>query len=97
MEINMSSVYEIITQRIIERIEETGVLPWKCPWKSENGQMLEPQNFVTKKPYRGINLILLNCMGYTKQFWLTFNQCKQLGGTIKKGEKNANYTLTPNP
>ena len=82
----MCNVYEIITQRILERIEETGILPWKCPWQSHNGQILEPQNFFTKKPYRGINILLLNSMGYPQPYWLTFNQCKELGATIKKGE-----------
>jgi antirestriction protein ArdC len=82
----MSTVYEIITNRILERIEETGILPWQCPWVS-GGSLLEHQNFKTKQSYRGINILILNSMGYTQPYWLTFQQCKELGGTIKKGER----------
>ena len=28
----MPSVYEIVTQNLIERIEREGVLPWEKPW-----------------------------------------------------------------
>jgi antirestriction protein ArdC len=47
---------------------------------------LPPANLVTKKPYRGINVFLLALQGYGSQFWLTFNQAKQLGGNVRKGE-----------
>jgi len=74
------SVYEIITNQILAELEK-GEVPWRKPWHS-----LPPANLITKKPYRGINVFLLGFAGYGSQFWLTFNQAKQLGGNIRKGE-----------
>ncbi len=76
------NVYEIITSRIIEKLE-AGTAPWTKPWTG--GEM--PRNFVTGKVYRGINLFLLNMMNYSSPYWLTFNQCKEKGGHIRAGEK----------
>jgi len=41
---------------------------------------------VSRKVYRGINLFLLNAVGYPSPFWLTFKQVQTLGGRIRKGE-----------
>ncbi len=75
-----ASVYEIITSRIIEELEK-GSVPWRKPWKT-----LPPVNLISKKPYRGINVFLLALQGYGSQYWLTFNQAKQLGGNVRRGE-----------
>jgi antirestriction protein ArdC len=75
-----SSVYEIITSRIVEELEK-GVVPWRKPWKT-----LAPANLVSKKPYRGINVFLLALQGYGSQYWLTYRQAQALGGNIRKGE-----------
>ena len=76
------NVYEIITSRIIEKLEQ-GTAPWTKPWTG--GEM--PRNFITGKVYRGINLFLLNMANYTSPYWLTFNQCKEKGGMVKSGQK----------
>jgi len=76
-------VYEIITKAILEKLEE-GSIPWHKPW---SGQESMPKNLITKKEYQGINAFLLGCQGYTSPFWLTFKQCKDLGGTVNKGAK----------
>jgi antirestriction protein ArdC len=74
------SVYEIITNQILAALEQ-GEVPWRKPWR-----VLPPANLITKKPYRGINVFLLGFAGYGSQYWLTFNQAKQLGGNIRRGE-----------
>lgn len=75
-----ASVYEIITAQILAELER-GEVPWRKPWHS-----LPPVNLISKMPYRGINVFLLGFAGYGSQFWLTFNQAKQLGGNVRKGE-----------
>ncbi len=75
-----SSVYEIITSQILAALEQ-GEIPWRKPWRT-----LPPANLITKKPYRGINVFLLGFAGYGSQYWLTFNQAKQLGGNVRRGE-----------
>ena len=78
------SVYEVVTERIIAMLE-AGTVPWQKPWKVSTGL---PRNFVSKKPYRGMNVLLLHAMSYESPFWLTFRQAKELGGSIKKCEKS---------
>lgn len=77
-----ASVYEIITERIIERIETEGRLPWHKPWIEGFAR-----NLVSKKHYRGSNVWLLNMAPFSSPHWLTFKQAQQLGGTVRKGEK----------
>lgn len=72
-------VYQIITDRIIELLKQ-GTVPWQRPWKSN-------MNLVSKKPYRGINTFLLAATRFESPFWVSFNQCKKIGGAIKSGAK----------
>src|SRR5437016_9391237 len=70
----MASVYEIVTEQIVEQLEN-GVAPWRKPWRTEF-----PKNLRTLKDYRGLNVLLLASQGYVSPYWLTFNQAKVLGG-----------------
>lgn len=76
-------VYDRITDRITALLEQ-GTVPWHKPWKARTGL---PRNFVSKKPYRGINVFLLLAMSYESPYWLTFRQVSALGGSVRKGEK----------
>lgn len=76
-------VYALVTNRIIDQLE-AGVIPWQQPW-TEAGL---PQNLITKKTYNGINLLLLASMGFSRNFFLSFKQVKELGGSVNKGEKS---------
>lgn len=76
-------IYAVVTNRIIEHLEK-GVVPWQQPWHNAG----TPQNLVTGKQYRGINLLLLGSLGYSQNSFLTFKQAKELGGSVKKGEKS---------
>ena len=77
------NVYELITDRIIAMME-AGTIPWHKPWKASTTM---PRNLVSRKPYRGINVMLLLSFNYESPFWLTFHQVQQLGGHVRKGEK----------
>lgn len=77
-------VYEQITERIITLLAQ-GTVPWHKPWKARTEL---PRNFVSQKPYRGINVFLLLAMSYESPFWLTFRQALQQGGNVRKGEKS---------
>ena len=63
---------------------EKGVVPWQRPWRG-GGQM--PRNLISKKEYRGVNVFLLHAMMYESPFWLTFNQAREVGGNVRKGER----------
>ena len=71
-------IYSEITTRIIAQMEE-GVIPWQKPWVA-NGKAISRS---TGKPYSLLNQMLLGRPGE----YLTFKQCQEAGGKVKKGEK----------
>lgn len=73
------SVYKIITERIIEQLEN-GVIPWKKPW---SGTHSGAYNRISNKPYSLLNQMILKHDGE----YATFKQWSDLGGKIRKGEK----------
>jgi len=81
-------LYQAVTDRIIEAMER-GVCPWKKTWQDIGGH---PRN-IRGRRYRGINAFLLAVQSvlsnWTHPVFLTFNQAKELGGTIRKGEKSS--------
>ena len=81
----MASVYEVITNRIIEQLE-AGVAPWHKPWK-ESGRAALPKNLVTGREYRGINVWILMASRFDSPYWLTFRQALDLGGNVCPGER----------
>lgn len=75
--------YDIVTGRIIQALE-SGVVPWRKPWR---GPTHLPCNAVSKRPYHGINLILLSLPLFTDHRWLTLRQANELGGRVRQGER----------
>lgn len=75
----MHKAYEKIVDRLI-RAMENGIIPWRRPWVS-------PMNAISKKPYRGINFLMLATAEYADPRYVTFLQAKELGGSIKQGAK----------
>src|SRR5438094_7585980 len=76
-------VYEIVTEKIIFQLEQ-GVIPWRKPW----AQIGNPVNLPTGRHYRGINVMLLSCAGYSSPYWMTYKQAQEMGGHVCKGEKS---------
>ncbi len=76
------SVYDLITNDILA-IMEKGVIPWQKPWRVQG----KYRNICSKKPYQGVNVFILSCSGFQSPWWLTFQQAKQKGGMVRKGEK----------
>jgi len=87
----MNSVYQIITDRILESLNK-GTIPWINPYTGKSHQ-----NYISKHVYVGINALLLNMFAidqkYSSPFWLTYNQANQKGWKIKKGAKSAIVTF----
>src|SRR5260370_12395689 len=77
------NVYQIVTEKILQSLEQ-GIIPWHRPWKVAG----HPRNFISTKPYRGINVLLLAMQGYSSPHWLTYKQAIERGGYVKKGEKS---------
>lgn len=73
-------IYQEVTDRIIEQLKK-GNIPWNKPW---TGIASGAFNRVSKKPYSFLNQMLLKHEGE----YATYNQWKNLGGQVKKGEKS---------
>ncbi len=73
----------MITERMIDRVNETNELPWKKPWTSFS---LMPKNLVSGKNYRGINVFLLHMQGFASPYFLSMKQVNAMGGKVRKGE-----------
>ncbi len=78
-----TDVYDIITNRIILALEN-GVTPWKQSWNAAHGA---PRNYRSKHAYQGVNALLLGMLEYEQPYFLTYNQAKELGGQVRRGEK----------
>ncbi|WP_332086199.1 ArdC family protein [Paenibacillus sp. GYB006] len=66
------SVYEIVTERILELLA-AGVVPWRRPWVVSGAV-----NWISQRPYRGINTLLLPPGEYA-----TYKQLTEAGGSVK--------------
>ena len=79
-------VYEVITNRIIQMIEE-GVNPWKKTWENVGSDFSGPVNYISRRPYTGINFFVLSCSPYSFPYFMTMKQVNEKGGRVKVGEK----------
>ena len=85
------NIYETVTERIISQLE-SGVIPWRKEWKVSGASAL-PVNFQTKKPYRGINVLLLLSTAYGDSRWLTYKQAQSIGAQVRKGERGTSIVF----
>lgn len=79
-----SDLHQSVTDRILAALEQ-GVPPWICPWRRDR----EPgrqRNGVTRRAYRGINVLLTTMAGFGSTRWYTAPQAAKLGGAIPEGE-----------
>lgn len=82
-----ATVYEIITQRILDQLDK-GVIPWQKPWKTSktaDNAFFPCYPLGKNKPYDFMNQMLLD---FVPGHYATFQQIKKAGGTVKKGEKS---------
>lgn len=103
---NPAGAFAIISEYTIKLLEK-GIVPWEQPWNSYG----IPRNVSSGYLYNGWNAVFLNTItrihGYKTPLFLTFNQTRNKGGKIKRGEKgypivlwqnmNNQYTSVGNP
>lgn len=90
-------VYQEFTDAIIARLDAGDVPPWRKPWTAKSPDGFLPRNGQSGRAYRGINvwwlLMAAQDKGYTRNLWVTFKQAKELGGSVRKGEKSTRVIL----
>ena len=77
-----------VSGEIVKQIK-AGVAPWQKPWKP--GEQSSPENFSTGNKYTGGNSLYLMSRairdGRGENRWGTYNQIREAGGQVRKGEK----------
>lgn len=84
-----AGVHEKVAGRIIDLLDLGNLPPWEAGFQT--ARLGLNRNAVSGAPYRGINFMLTAMTqaerGYQDPRWLTFNQAKAHGGSVKRGEK----------
>lgn len=76
----------VVTQRILHSIETGEFSKFVQSWSTR--QASHPVNFLTGKPYSGVNVWLLGMTEFSRPEWLTYKQAAELGGQVRKGEES---------
>lgn len=100
--IPQQEIYDLVTNQLIENLENSK--RWDDGQNNTDGSHIIALNFQTKKPYRGINQLLLGgnpMLGTTLEnpYYLTFKQVEKLGGKVNTGAKSKDaifYTILYN-
>lgn len=84
-------MYAEVAETLIAMMRE-GVAPWSKPWVcSSTLDPNSPHNGSTGRHYRGFNRLYLGMVmhanGWTDPRFVTFNQCRNMGGKVVKGSK----------
>ena len=83
-------IHAEITAKLIASIEADPGRP-SMPWRRSAAPLFMPENALTKKPYRGINIVSLwvsaEAQGYTAPIWATYRQWAEMDAQVRKGEK----------
>jgi antirestriction protein ArdC len=86
-------IYQTVTDQIVHALE-SGLASgtWQRPWTDGPRSALLPVNVISRKPYRGVNVLCLWATameaGYSTNEWATYKQWKQLGAQVRKGERS---------
>lgn len=79
-----------LTDKFVAALEE-GKIPWQRPWNEVATPLSPPRNAISEQQYKGGNRLILTLTQMDRNYpdprWLTFNQAKELGGSVAKGEK----------
>jgi len=82
-----ASIRQQITEQIVEAIEQNTTLPWRKPWRSSPNAG-RASNVVSKKPYTGVNPLLLQVHseqhGFESKWWATYRQWQTLCCAVKR-------------
>ena len=88
---NPRDLYQTITDRVVASIE-AGAPNFEMPWHSKAASTL-PVNVLTKKAYRGVNILSLwvsqIACGFRTSTWGTYKQWQERGAQVRKGEKSS--------
>jgi len=86
-----SDVHQAVSNAIIKMLQTAQDHGATFPWCRPGVAHSKPTNALTQQRYRGINNLTLwataDGANYRSGMWATFKQWKELGASVKKGEK----------
>jgi antirestriction protein ArdC len=85
-----ADIYTRVTAEIVAAIE-AGAGEWRMPWHHDGASTARPINVVSRKGYRGANVLALwaaaQAAGYPSGLWGTYAQWQAVGAQVRKGER----------
>jgi antirestriction protein ArdC len=82
-------IKQVITDRIIERLEAADLGDFEIPFAGAG----KDYNVISNKAYRGINTLVLSFAPYASPVWGTYKQWAGLGAQVQKGEKSTHIVF----
>jgi antirestriction protein ArdC len=86
------NIYDAVTTQIVAAIEK-GAGKCVMPWHGGLVPVAMPVNASTEMPYHGVNVVALWAESATKfypsGYWASYQQWRQLGGQVRKGERGS--------
>ena len=76
------TVYDVVTDRFLAQLKE-GIVPWKKPWISIEGERVGGWSHKTGESYSLVNQMMLPSEGE----YITYRQIRDEGGSLKEGAK----------
>jgi antirestriction protein ArdC len=95
---SQTEIRQTITDQILAALSDpTKLPPWRKSWRSYDANIDHPCNALTRRLYRGINTAILGLSaerrGFQSRHWLTFRQAKEMGVSVRSGEKGTHVVL----
>ena len=85
-----ANLYEEISAKIVAAIE-AGAGEWRMPWHHNGASTSRPINVVSRKPYRGVNVVVLwvavQGNDYPTGLWGTYRHWQAVGAQVRRGER----------
>ena len=94
---SQTDLRQTITNTIIDALKNGGLPPWRKPWSNDPNAPGLHTSMSTGNSYRGINQLLLQVAAmkgdFKSKWWGTFNQIKQNGASVSRGQKGTHVVL----
>lgn len=92
---NRHDIYASVTAQIVAAIE-AGAGQWRMPWHHAGAPTMRPTSAAGRR-YTGINRVILwataENLGFSSGVWATYQQWKQHGAQVRRGETGTHVVL----
>ncbi len=94
-----NEMLDALLQRMDAALEKDVKLPWQGPWDPKYGELSAPHNPTTERLYSPLNGLILSTAalehGFDDPRWMGFNQAKEQGWSVRRGEHAAARIFSP--